>query len=410
MLDLLSFVKSMKISWIKRLLTSNNTWDIIITSDIPNVKEIVKYGSKKIYKMIESVNNSFWKDVLEAFATFSNAFQPEVAELLAEGVWYSQFTKFKLSIIKTWDKKGIRFLSDLIDTDTGKIHTKESLERTFDVKMTVLCYTSLIRSLPESLKDTPVNKIHGPVMPLRMNLVQNHAKLTRLAYVTYLENRGKETIQSNAKLKQKWLRDIGSFEENSMIAVMNATKSNRMRIFQYKLSNRIIATNKYLKMISIKEDDSCTFCNLETETLVHLFWQCNKVQSFIRSIKTNLLNKYCIKLDIQKDVWFFPNNLSPMETLITTLSKMVIYEARLDESSPSLTHLRNKLTWEIEVEIQTAQLASQKDIFWKKWIPMTRFIKEQCKSNIHTNALTHPSLPQRYRTPPHTHPHTIPPL
>ena len=67
--------------------------------------------------------------MLEAFANFSSTFQPEVGELLAEGVWYTEFTKFKLSIIKRWDENGIRFLSDLIDSYTGKLHTKESLEQ-----------------------------------------------------------------------------------------------------------------------------------------------------------------------------------------------------------------------------------------------------------------------------------------
>ena len=33
-------------------------------------------------------------------------------------------------------------------------------------------------------------------------------------------------MQSDAKLKQKWLRDIGTFEENGVFAVVNATKSN----------------------------------------------------------------------------------------------------------------------------------------------------------------------------------------
>ena len=184
-------------------------------------------------------------------------------------------------------------------------------------------------------------------------------------------------------------------------------RNRTMKTFQYKLSNRIITTNQYLKMINIKEDDRCTFCNRETETLVHLFWECNKVQSFIRSIRTNLLNKYILKLEIKKDSWFFPTNLTTMETLIITLAKVVIYEARINENSPSFTHLKNKLTWEIEVEFQTAQLRGQKDVFWKKWTPMTRFINEQCKSIISTNALTHASPPQRPPIPPQTLSHTL---
>ena len=48
MLDLLSFVKSMKISWLKRLRMTDSMWGNIITDKIPIIHNILTYGSKKI--------------------------------------------------------------------------------------------------------------------------------------------------------------------------------------------------------------------------------------------------------------------------------------------------------------------------------------------------------------------------
>ena len=36
------------------------------------------------------------------------------------------------------------------------------------------------------------------------------------------------------------------------------------------------------------DDDSCSFCHRELETLVHFFWKCPKVQDFIQKINQEL--------------------------------------------------------------------------------------------------------------------------
>ena len=89
MLDLQAFVKSMKISWLKRLLKDDTTWKKVIASDLPEIHEILTYGSSKILKISANNNNIFSKDVLEAYAAFSSAFQPETKQILTEGVWFS---------------------------------------------------------------------------------------------------------------------------------------------------------------------------------------------------------------------------------------------------------------------------------------------------------------------------------
>ena len=143
MLDLQSFVKSMKISWINRLFTGDMTWQEIIRTDCPDIKNILTYGSRKILHISSGIKNMFWKNVLEAFASFSCALKPDLNGLLSENIWYSDYTKFNRSIVHYWNAKGIRFLSDLISESTGKLHTKESLQETFGIKMTFLCFSSL---------------------------------------------------------------------------------------------------------------------------------------------------------------------------------------------------------------------------------------------------------------------------
>ena len=306
MLDLLSFVKSMKISWLKRLATTNAVWGEVVSNELSRVQDILTYGSKKLLKISAEINNPFWKNVINALADFSSIYKPELPQILSESIWFSDHTKYKCSIVSSWNKKGVRFLGDLINEDSGKLHTKESLENAFGIKMTFLCFHSLIKSLPGEIKSATEVKESGPIIPLKINLIMNHPNFSRLVYNTYITSKRKEIARTNARQKEKWVRDVECFESGSIFELIHATRSTRILMFQYKLVNRFLATNKYLKIIKIKENDRCTFCENEPETIAHMFWYCSRVQSFINDVKTDILREYHIELDINRKTWFFP--------------------------------------------------------------------------------------------------------
>ena len=70
-----------------------------------------------------------------------------------------------------WDKKGIRYVADLIDNKTGNLYSRDDLIRRYNVKMTLLCYTSLVRSLPAIVKNTNYKyNILYPIIPYKIRL------------------------------------------------------------------------------------------------------------------------------------------------------------------------------------------------------------------------------------------------
>ena len=54
------------------------------------------------------------------------------------------------------------------------------------------------------------------------------------------------------------------------------TKESSLQWFQYRLIHRIIPVGSYLKKITIKPTDTCTLCKETVETIVHLFFECDK--------------------------------------------------------------------------------------------------------------------------------------
>ena len=58
--------------------------------------------------------------------------------------------------------------------------------------------------------------------------------------------------------------------------------------FQYRHLNRILGTNEYLVKIKQKVNANCNSSKKETESITHLFIECNFVKSFWTGLKRNL--------------------------------------------------------------------------------------------------------------------------
>jgi len=83
------------------------------------------------------------------------------------------------------------------------------------------------------------------------------------------------------------------------------TKETKLQAFQFKLLHRRIATNDYLYKIGISLTDICTFCEQKKESLIHLFWDCEFVQTFWKKHPT-LVDTAS---DKATELLFDPNNL-----------------------------------------------------------------------------------------------------
>ena len=65
--------------------------------------------------------------------------------------------------------------------------------------------------------------------------------------------------------------------------IKQLSNSNKIRSFQYRLLNFALELSTQLKMWKIKDTDNCTFCNMHSETLEHLFFSCPKIQPILKS-------------------------------------------------------------------------------------------------------------------------------
>ena len=95
MIDIESFVKSLKIKWIRRLMMGKETtWCLLVPTQFK--KECIwNFGVVALRKMLTNIANPFWRDVVSAWISFSNAFSLPDELLCNENIFNSDITKFK---------------------------------------------------------------------------------------------------------------------------------------------------------------------------------------------------------------------------------------------------------------------------------------------------------------------------
>ena len=71
----------------------------------------------------------------------------------------------------------------------------------------------------------------------------------------------------------------------------NTIQDNFYKWFQYRLIHRILGTRTLLSTINIAESDLCGLCQMESETLLHLYIFCDQSSNFWNSLEALIQSK-----------------------------------------------------------------------------------------------------------------------
>ena len=82
-----------------------------------------------------------------------------------------------------------------------------------------------------------------------------------------------ETPSSESKLVENFQIDKNQLKKIYQLPFI-VTIESKMRAFQFKINHLIYHTNEMLVQKNMIEDDTCTFCQENTESLTHLFIDC----------------------------------------------------------------------------------------------------------------------------------------
>ena len=152
------------------------------------------------------------------------------------------------------------------------------------------------------------------------------------------------------------------------------TLDTKTRVFQYKLLNRIIYTNKSLYKMKIIDSPLCTFCKMSDESLEHLFCRCDLIVAYWTSVVL-WLKPLHIAIDSLNDcdIIFGLTEKRPHWLLLNHIiiaGKLVFYNSRLKNILPSLRYLMIKLDHIESIERSIAIKNGRLKTHEGKWKPL----------------------------------------
>ena len=131
-----------------------------------------------------------------------------------------------------------------------------------------------------------------------------------------------------------------------------------LKWFQYRINHLILTTNKFAYKIGIYPSPSCTFCETEDESILHLLLECEAIQEFISHVTAWLAdNDFFLNFDMKKYlIGPYPKELSA-EHIVYLEIKRFIYRCKCSNSFPSVLHFKSSLkkTYSIRKYIATKQ-------------------------------------------------------
>ena len=147
--------------------------------------------------------------------------------------------------------------------------------------------------------------------------------------------------------------------------------------FQYQITTRTLITKKTLKTFNFIQEDSCSYCHLDTETIEHLLYNCPIVSGLWLEVKEWLEKENYNKLKIEdKLILLGPSSNDPLLYTIILQIKHCIYKNKFKEKVPALPQIQRLLKSCMIIENYIAMCNNKVQYFLGKWSPIYKCLNE----------------------------------
>ena len=378
MIDLFAFNKSLKTIWIKKYLDKTNMGKWKLFFDL----ELGRYGGEAVF-----LGNLDKKDTKNYFQT-SDIFITEILLIWTEvnfnsnissleqyktqRLWNNSLIRIdrKPVYFREWLAKGILTVESLIKDETCFLSYTEFLNK-YHCKSCPLAFNGIITTLKTMrmrFKEN-IDRVETAEVESFTKAFQRTKKPSNLTYRNLVATKSEKPRASQTK----WYRDCDLNEEEidwkkTFQLARTCTKSTKIIIFQFKFLHRRLPTNSFLYKIAIKDNDLCTFCQEETDTLLHLFWQC-KVTSlfwgtFFQWLQSCSLIQKGSHLVMTTALGLKPDssNTKLQINFSCLMSRYYIWKCKLRDEIPNLPQFFRLLKKTYEIETNELNLQPEK---WK---------------------------------------------
>ena len=373
-----SFVVALKLTWIRKLQTTNHSWKSIVTLGM-KLFDLQNYGPE-IIKTFTKLN-TFWKEVFGAYVTFFYKVNSKLsAELLAEPVFYNK--RFQIEgkeiVGKTWVAQGMAKVASFY-LPNGMLISYEQFKRKTNLDMNFLTFTGIKMAITKYVKKTNITIKSNKSFEISscFRKIMSTPKGSKVYYDILTEN----TELPKCCLKWNEKLNVQTDWEKCFLLV-HKTSDVKLKWLQLRTIHRCLGTNVVLKQMGISSTELCSFCKTEKDSIFHMFWQCRFAQTFWTQF-TDTINKKCINavnfqitgplviIGFDKIM-----HIDPILYSIILLAKEYLYYCKLNNNLPALQGLLNKLKYRYSVEEYIARKNLTLTEFLTEWACYTPIFDE----------------------------------
>jgi exonuclease III len=296
--DFESKIKSLKITWIKRLLDKSDSKWKAAPSIFYNTQDF-NFFFRCNRTPIENKNIPlFYRDIHKFWSELHTINDTDVALIKNQILWNNRYITIGKEpfIWKTWYNHNILTINDILD-DKGKLLNQNDISTKYNLTTNFLSCLQLRQAIPFNWKQALAacsdgNQIIDPIMNSCFikygdNLYPLDDIANKMIYMSFISQLGREpTCINNWKID--YPQTNITWQEMFYIPY-TCIRETKLQSFQYKIIHRIVECNKKLFDMKIKPTPECSYCQ-EIDTIQHFFLYCPKSNAFWKSLTSWLNN------------------------------------------------------------------------------------------------------------------------
>ena len=360
--------KALKASWVVKIQSNKEIANLAyldIDSEMGEDIWKVNLSPKDARKIFPRI--TFWTDVLKSWCEINFHIPSDAKEVKSQVLWFNSNIRQSSSPLqpKSLFRLGIMRVRDLLDQENNFLPYQKMVDKVGRVFPFTDLYSiqSAIQKKWKSLlkQDTSNEQSQTLIENLR-----SQKNVTKFLY---------RSLKADTNLLkdhvQRWNNDDQAFlhltaEELALkiCKIRKITNVTKLRSFQYRFSLKAIITNCHLFRYGIKQDNLCTFCKTEPETLKHLFFLCPEVTPIVEWVSK------ITKAKIDWYDWVFcciEKNPSRSENTLILLAKQFIYGTRCKDEKLNVKKLELMTRNFIQIEKYIAINNGRQDTHRIKW-------------------------------------------
>ncbi len=375
-------MKALKVKWIPHVVNGNNFLSVLFNDVVgEQMNSMVWYLDKHSVKMLSKhIRHEFWRDVVKAWEDLLEE-PTDVNVILSIPLWNSSFVTNEniKKLQKDFVQSRCICINDLV-TEDGNFLSYQEFQNVYHVpRLNILDYFGLLRSIPNKWRNIISNSKRKLIDGKENELLDIITKTTTVCkcvytkFITLLQYKNKALDKWNTVLQQ-------TLSEDDWIAhntiVYQVTKNTKLQSFQFKIMQRILCTNRVLKMCKIKTEDRCSFCKVQPETITHLLWECPLVQSLWQEL-TEWLSpniKLTNYLNVKDILLGKPNQYEKLPNILILRTKYYVYCRKCCDQKLCLSGLKEGLKNEYKLEKCIAMRNGSMEQFNETWKNFMNFI------------------------------------